>query len=200
MPLVSPATRLVASEERPTTTTTTELGPGYLDVTRLAVVSFLARYREPTLTAYTQDLKVFLGWCQTYDREALRVSRGELESYVRHLEGRGYAAATVARRFGTVATFYNYAVIDGVIPANPAAAVSRPKVAREGRSAPCCTRWSSPPCSHRPVSTAAWEHPSNRSPSGHVAGVNPRMGGWPYLQGEGRVGRQPKQFLAGCVR
>ncbi len=54
------------------TTTTTELVPGYLDVTRLAVVSFLARYREPTLTAYTQDLKAFLGWCQTYDREALR--------------------------------------------------------------------------------------------------------------------------------
>lgn len=85
------------------------------------------------MTAYTQDLKAFLGWCQTYDREALRVSRGELGSWVRHLEGRGYAAATVARRFGTVATFYRYAVIDGVIPANPAAAVSRPKVAWEGQ-------------------------------------------------------------------
>jgi len=72
-----------------TTTTKTELVPGYLDVTRLAVGSFLARYREPTLTAYTQDLKAFLGWCQAYDREALRVSRGELELYVRHLEGRG---------------------------------------------------------------------------------------------------------------
>jgi len=33
---------------------------------------------------------------------------------------------------GTVATFYKYAVIDGVIPANPAAAVSRPTVAWEG--------------------------------------------------------------------
>jgi len=116
-----------------TTTTTAGLVPGYLDVTRLAVRSFLARYREPTLTAYTQDLKAFLGWCQTYDRKALRVSRGELELCVRHLEGRGYAAATVARRFGTVATFYKYAVIDGVITANPAAAVSRPKVAWEGQ-------------------------------------------------------------------
>ncbi len=85
------------------TTTTTVLVPSCLDVTRLAVGSFLARYREPTLTAYTEDLKAFLGWCQTYDREALRVTRGELELYVRHLESRGYAAATVARRFGTVA-------------------------------------------------------------------------------------------------
>jgi len=49
------------------------------------------------LTAYTQDLRAFLGWCQVYEREPLQVSRGELEMYVRHLESRGYAAATVAR-------------------------------------------------------------------------------------------------------
>jgi site-specific recombinase XerD len=96
-------------------TTTTELVPSYLDVTRLAVGSFLARYREPTLTAYTQDLGAFLSWCQTHDREPLRITRGELEVYVRHLESRGYAAATVASRFGTVAIFYRYAVIDGLI-------------------------------------------------------------------------------------
>lgn len=70
------------------------------------MTSFLVRYREPTLTAYTQDLRAYLGWCQAKDREVLRVTRGELEMYVRQLEGRGYAAATVARRFGTVATFY----------------------------------------------------------------------------------------------
>ena len=97
------------------------------------MASFLARYREPTLTAYTQDLKAYLGWGQAYDREVLGVTRGELEMYVRYLESRGYAAATVARRFGTVATFYKYAVIDGDIPANPAAAVTRPKVAWEGQ-------------------------------------------------------------------
>jgi hypothetical protein len=40
------------------------------------------RYREPTLIAYTQDLKAFLGWCHTYDRQALQITRGELEMYV----------------------------------------------------------------------------------------------------------------------
>jgi len=63
----------------------------------------------------------------------LPVTRGELQMYVRHLERHGYAAATVARRFGTVATFYKYAVIDGVIPIHPSAAVTRPKVAWEGQ-------------------------------------------------------------------
>jgi integrase/recombinase XerD len=85
------------------------------------------------LTAYTQDLRAFLGWCQMHDREPLRVTRGELEMYVRTMESQGYAPATVARRFGTVATFYKYAVIDGLIKANPASAVTRPKIAWEGQ-------------------------------------------------------------------
>ncbi len=97
------------------TPTSTQVLPTELDVTRLAVASFLARYREPTLTAYRQDLKAFLGWCQAYGLELLRVRRAELEMYLRHLESHGYAAATVARRFGTVATLYRYAVIDGLI-------------------------------------------------------------------------------------
>ncbi len=91
------------------------------------------RYREPTLTAYTQDLRAFLGWCRLYDREVLRVTRGELEMYLRHLEGHGYAPATIARRFGTVATCYKYAVIEGAIPANRTDAVTGPKVAWEGQ-------------------------------------------------------------------
>lgn len=115
-------------------TTTNELVPSYLDATRLAIASFLARYREPTLAACKQDFKTFVAWCQEYDLDPAAGYRGELEMYLRRLERRGYAAATFARRFGTVATFYKYAVIDGVIPANPADAVTRPKVAWEGRS------------------------------------------------------------------
>jgi site-specific recombinase XerC len=115
------------------TTTTTELLPNYLDVTKLAVTGFLARYRQPTLGAYTLDLRTFLAWCRSNELEMLRVSRAELEMYVRHLESRGHAPATVARRFGTVATFLKYAVIDELIPANPAVAVTRPKVNWEGQ-------------------------------------------------------------------
>jgi integrase/recombinase XerD len=113
--------------------TTTEIVPNYLDVARLALTSFLARYREPTLTAYKLDLRSFVAWCQTMDIELLRATRGDLETYLRHLEGRGYAPATIARRFGTVATFYRYAVIDGALQANPAAAVSRPRITWEGQ-------------------------------------------------------------------
>src|SRR4051812_5211961 len=98
MIVVAPGDRLPALPEGAAMITAAELLPSYLDVTKLAVASFLARYREPTLTAYNQDLKAFLGWCRQSDLEVLRLTRGELEAYVRYLEGRGYAAATIARR------------------------------------------------------------------------------------------------------
>jgi hypothetical protein len=40
-------------------TAMSELVLGYLDVTKLAVASFLARYREPTLGSYRVDLLNF---------------------------------------------------------------------------------------------------------------------------------------------
>jgi integrase/recombinase XerD len=95
-----------------TTSMTTDVVPSYLDVARLALASFLARYREPTLTAYKQDLAAFIGWCDRYDVQPLRVTRGRLELYLRHLEQRGYAPATIGRRFGTVSTFCKYAPND----------------------------------------------------------------------------------------
>ena len=79
------------------------------------------------------DLRCYLSWCGSVGVDPLRVTRAQLEMYVRHLEARGYAAATSSRRFTTVAVFLKYAVIDGLIPANPADAVTRPKVAWEGQ-------------------------------------------------------------------
>ncbi len=44
--------------------------PANLDVTRLALAAFLARYREPTLTAYKQDWR-----CSSYGVNASTCSR-----------------------------------------------------------------------------------------------------------------------------
>jgi len=55
----------------------------YLDVTKLAVASFLARYREPTLGSYQVDLRCYLRWCTQVDVDPLRVTRAQLELYVR---------------------------------------------------------------------------------------------------------------------
>lgn len=101
-----------------------------LDPLSYAVAGFLARYKGGTLTEYTRDLKVFLGWCQEQQLDPLKARRGELEFYVRDLEGRGLAQATVSRRFTTVAVFYKYVALDEIIAKDPAVGVARPKVDR----------------------------------------------------------------------
>ena len=59
--------------------------------------------------------------------------RPHLELYLRDLERRGYAPATISRRLSTVAGLFKYAVIDELVAANPTAAVTRPRVPWEGQ-------------------------------------------------------------------
>jgi integrase/recombinase XerD len=103
------------------------------DQTSYAVASYLARYRDLTLRAYRQDLRAFLSWCAERQLAPLEAQRPHLELYLRWMEARGLAPATIGRRFGTVAGFYKYAVLDGHAQANPTLAVTRPRVAWEGQ-------------------------------------------------------------------
>ncbi len=96
-----------------------------MDPNDYAVASFLARYRGMTLRAYRQDLLGFLRWCIERQLTPLGAERPHLELYLRWMEQRGYAPATIGRRFGTVAGFYKYAVLDGHLVANPTVAVTR---------------------------------------------------------------------------
>jgi site-specific recombinase XerD len=105
-------------------------GPG---LTEYALSSFLARYRGATLRAYQQDLLAFVRWCSARQLQPLAVERPHLELYLRWMENQGLAPATISRPFGTVAGFFKYAVLDGHLTANPALAVSRPRVSWEGQ-------------------------------------------------------------------
>ena len=63
-------------------------------------------------------------------------ARGEaadFELYLRDLERRGYATATISRRLSTLAGLFKYAVIDELGPTNPTLAVTRPGVPWEGQ-------------------------------------------------------------------
>lgn len=103
------------------------------DLTPFAMAAFLARYREPTVSAYRRDLRCFWAWCAEHDLVPLQARRPHLELYLRDLERRGYAAATISRRLSTVAGLFKYAVIDEVVASNPTLAVTRPRVAWEGQ-------------------------------------------------------------------
>lgn len=101
--------------------------------TRLAVMSFLARYRDATLRAYGQDMQAFLRWCDSRDLQPLLAKRPHLELYLRWMEQQGYAPTTISRRFATVAGFYRYAVLDGHLTADPTVAVTRPNAPWEAQ-------------------------------------------------------------------
>jgi hypothetical protein len=119
-----------------------------------AVASFLAPYRGLTLRAYRQDMLAFLRWCAERQLEPLTAERPHLELYLRWMEAEGLAPATIGRRFGTVAGFYKYAVIDGNVTVNPTLAVTGRGSRGRANAARCCTPWSTPRCSPRRATTA----------------------------------------------
>ncbi|MGI8683156.1 MAG: tyrosine-type recombinase/integrase [Mycobacteriales bacterium] len=104
-----------------------------IEPSEIAVAGFLARYREPTLSAYRRDLLCFWQWCADHQLLPLAVRRPHLELYLRDLEARGYAPATVSRRLSTVAGLFRYAVIDELVATDPTRAVTRPRVPWEGQ-------------------------------------------------------------------
>jgi integrase/recombinase XerD len=101
------------------------------DEARLAVASFLARYSGPTRVSYTADLKIWFAWCHQHGLEVFKVRRGHLELWARTLEDAGLARSTIGRRLSTVAGFYRFAAIDGVIEHSPAEYIRRPKIDTE---------------------------------------------------------------------
>jgi integrase/recombinase XerD len=101
------------------------------DDIRLAVAGFLARYSDPTRTGYTHDLKSYCGWCEHHQLGVFEVRRGHVELWARTMEDPGLARATIGRRLSTVARFYRFAVIDGLIEHSPAEYVRRPKIDTE---------------------------------------------------------------------
>ena len=101
------------------------------DDARLAIAGFLARYSGATRISYAADLRYFFAWCAECHLEVFSARRGHLELWARMMEDRGLARGTIGKRLSTVAGFYRFAVIDGIIDHSPAEYVRRPKVDTE---------------------------------------------------------------------
>jgi integrase/recombinase XerD len=101
------------------------------DEGRMAVAGFLARYSDPTRASYAADLRGYLGWCAAHDLAVFAVKRAHIELWGRTLEEAGLARSTIGRRLSTVAGFYRFAVIDGLIEHSPAEYVRRPRIDTE---------------------------------------------------------------------
>ena len=95
---------------------------------RVAAGGFLAGYSGLTRDAYALDLRQWLTWCDEQGLRVFAVRRAHIELFARHLEAKGRARATVARRLSTIIGFYRYCEQEQLIDHSPAVHVRRPKV------------------------------------------------------------------------
>lgn len=102
-----------------------------IDPDAIAAAAYLVRYREPTLTGYRSNLRMWFSWCEAHDVRPLDATRPYLEVWMRELEQRGLKPATINGRLNTVIGFYRFAKLDGYLVDNPADHVRRPKVPKQ---------------------------------------------------------------------
>jgi integrase len=100
----------------------------------LALAGFLAGYGGLTREAYALDLRQYVTWCTEHAVMLFGARRADIESFGRHLETRGRARATIARRLCTITAFYRYAEEEGLIATSPAVHVRRPRLDYESHA------------------------------------------------------------------
>jgi site-specific recombinase XerD len=118
------------------TTTTTLVVPERLFTAEeeLALTGFLGGYNGLTREAYALDLRQYVTWCAEHRVTLFGARRSDIEAFGRHLEDNGRARATIARRLGTIAVFYRYALEEDLIATSPAVHVRRPRLDYESHA------------------------------------------------------------------
>ena len=97
-------------------------------VSSQVAAGFLSGYPSSTANAYASDLRDLFTFAAGRDTAPLLLSRVDLHLYLRQLqEERRLAASTVRRRLAAVCQYYRWAVDEGVLAANPARRLRRPR-------------------------------------------------------------------------
>ncbi len=86
------------------------------------------RLSPQTLRAYRSDLESFVDFCRRLGvEEPSRVDHRLLRRYLAHLQTRGYARTTVARKTAAIRSFFRYLAKDGRLRSDPSLALSPPR-------------------------------------------------------------------------
>lgn len=93
---------------------------------------------QNTVAAYRNDLQQFAAFCAGGKSNGSRpawtqIDRVRIQDYLRSLQARGYADATIARKVAAIKSFFGFMHAEGLIPADPTEALASPRV---GKSLP----------------------------------------------------------------
>jgi integrase/recombinase XerC len=81
-----------------------------------------------TVDAYRRDLAQFLAFCDRQGVSRLAdIERGQVRRFLAHLDTRGYARRSIARKASSVRSFLDDAVREGRLETSPAEGLGRPK-------------------------------------------------------------------------
>jgi integrase/recombinase XerD len=83
-----------------------------------------------TLEAYSRDLDDLAGYLATRNRTISCATTTDLRGYLVMLDGRGFAASSVARRLSAIRQLYRFLLAEGYRPDDPAAIIAGPKRGR----------------------------------------------------------------------
>ncbi len=81
-----------------------------------------------TLAAYRRDLRTYVSWLRDRGVELAAVDEATISAYVGFLRDGGRAPASVARALVAVRSLYRFLADEGIMGADPAAAVEVPRV------------------------------------------------------------------------
>ena len=122
VPAATSVSRLLQADSRPDGLPDTGLVDSYID--HLRVERRLARH---TVESYSRDLQKLLQFAARGDRAVDRLSRRDLERFVRELMSGSLAPRSVARAVACVRGFYRFVTIDRHLPVNPAEDLQAPR-------------------------------------------------------------------------
>ncbi len=102
---------------------------GYLE-DWLQILAAGRGYSPHTIAAYRGDLEQFAAFLQEEGTSYLQVDRTVARRYLAHLQRRGLAPASVARKLAALRTFYGHLVRRAVLPIHPLRGLGTPKQPR----------------------------------------------------------------------
>lgn len=113
----------------------TDQPSSYVDAERL-IAAFLSTKMATTQVSYGSSLRHFSQWCDDIGLHVLDVTTVDCERYFRALEKAGRAQTTISARQAALASFYEYAVAQGLRAVSPMSGIKRPPKVRKPDTEP----------------------------------------------------------------